>query len=88
MIDLLGILPYFMSLLLSMSLSGKIKTSLIHQQILTNNSPRREFGRGRGLRPSGNEAHRPDIPHHAHPEDLQAGQAHHGSADTGHDAEK
>ena len=40
-IDLLGILPYFMSLLLSMSLSGKIKnlitspdTSLLLQAVL------------------------------------------------------
>ena len=48
----------------------------------------RELGWGRGLWPGGDEAHRPDLPHHEDPEDLQAGQAHHWATDTRHDSQE
>ena len=89
-IDLLGILPYFMSLFLDLvTVSGKTSFAFPGNILLENiNYSDGNLGRYRDFWQVWDEEDRSDIPYYENPEDIQTGPAHHGAPDSRDDPQE
>ena len=89
-IDLLGILPYFMSLFLDLvTVSGRTSITWLGNILRENiNYSDGNHGRHRDFWQVRDEEDRSDLPYYENTEDIQTGPPHHGSPDTRDDTQE